>query len=65
MRRGLWRICPISTLRSFIAGPGEAFGRFLETTNPMVLWMRMMGKAWSPWLGQGDAAGKRQIAKEG
>ncbi|HYP58032.1 MAG TPA: hypothetical protein VEQ35_07065 [Beijerinckia sp.] len=43
----------------------EAFGRFLETTNPMVLWMRMMGKAWSPWLGQGDAAGKRQIAKEG
>ena len=28
-----------------------AFAQFLESTNPMLMWMRMMQLAWSPWLG--------------
>ena len=28
----------------------EAFGRFLEGANPMLLWMQWMQAAWSPWL---------------
>jgi hypothetical protein len=29
----------------------EAFGRYLEAANPLLLWMQMMQAAWSPWLG--------------
>ena len=28
----------------------ETFGRFLEATNPLLFWTRMMQVAWSPWL---------------
>jgi hypothetical protein len=29
----------------------EAFGRYLEATNPMLFWMRLVQTAWAPWLG--------------
>jgi hypothetical protein len=29
----------------------EAFGRFLETTNPFAFWARAAQMAWLPWLG--------------
>ena len=29
----------------------EAFGRFLETANPFLFWMRLAQTAWTPWLG--------------
>jgi hypothetical protein len=29
----------------------EAFGRFLEATNPFLFWMRFAQAAWKPWLG--------------
>ena len=29
----------------------EAFGRFLETANPMAFWMNALQLAWLPWLG--------------
>jgi hypothetical protein len=29
----------------------EAFGRFLEASNPLLVWTRMMEAAWSPWVG--------------
>ena len=29
----------------------EAFGRFLETTNPFALWAQVAQMAWLPWLG--------------
>ncbi len=28
----------------------EAFGRFLETTNPFAFWAQAMQLAWLPWL---------------
>ncbi len=28
----------------------EAFGRFLDASPPLLLWMRMVQLAWSPWL---------------
>jgi hypothetical protein len=28
----------------------EAFGRFLEATNPFLFWMRFAQKIWTPWL---------------
>jgi hypothetical protein len=28
----------------------EAFGRYLETTNPFDFWARAMQMAWLPWL---------------
>jgi hypothetical protein len=28
----------------------EAFGRFLETANPFVLWAQAAQMAWFPWL---------------
>ena len=31
----------------------EAFGRFLEATNPFVFWLQAVQMAWRPWL---DAA---------
>ena len=34
----------------------EAFGRFLEASNPLLAWTRMMQTAWSPWLGGLTAA---------
>src|SRR3954451_19181349 len=34
----------------------EAFGRFLEASNPMLAWTRMMQTAWLPWLGGLTAA---------
>jgi len=29
----------------------EAFGAFLESTNPWLFWMKLMQAAWEPWLG--------------
>jgi hypothetical protein len=29
----------------------EAFGRFLEATNPFLFWMRLAETAWTPWFG--------------
>ena len=29
----------------------EAFVRFLEVTNPLLFWARVMQVAWSPWIG--------------
>src|SRR3954451_16466829 len=28
----------------------EAFGRWLEVSNPLLVWTRMMEAAWSPWV---------------
>jgi hypothetical protein len=28
----------------------EAFGRYLEATNPFAFWMQAVERAWSPWL---------------
>jgi hypothetical protein len=28
----------------------EAFGRFIEATNPFVFWAQAVWLAWSPWL---------------
>ena len=28
----------------------EAFGRFLEASNPLLFWTRVMEMTWSPWL---------------
>ncbi|MGQ0445041.1 MAG: hypothetical protein ACT4O2_07940 [Beijerinckiaceae bacterium] len=37
---------------SLIAAPSfEAFGRYLEATNPFLFWMRFAQTAWTPWLG--------------
>ena len=33
----------------------EAFGRFLETANPFVLWAQAAQMAWFPWLGAASA----------
>ena len=33
----------------------EAFGRFLEATNPFLFWMRFAETAWTPWLGASAA----------
>ena len=33
----------------------EAFGRFLEATNPFLFWMRFAQTAWMPWLGTAAA----------
>jgi hypothetical protein len=33
----------------------EAFGRFLEATNPFLFWMRFAETAWTPWLGAAAA----------
>ena len=29
----------------------EAFGRYLESANPFLFWMRVAQTAWAPWLG--------------
>ena len=29
----------------------EAFGEFVESTNPWLLWLGLMQAAWEPWLG--------------
>jgi hypothetical protein len=29
----------------------DAFGCFLEATNPFLFWMRFAQTAWTPWLG--------------
>jgi hypothetical protein len=34
----------------------EAFGRFLEATNPFLFWMRFAQTAWAPWIGSGSAS---------
>ncbi|MGH6850869.1 MAG: hypothetical protein ACREDD_10545 [Methylocella sp.] len=34
----------------------EAFGRFLEATNPFLFWMRFAQAAWAPWLGATPAS---------
>jgi hypothetical protein len=28
----------------------EAFGRYLEATNPFAFWMQAIERAWSPWF---------------
>jgi hypothetical protein len=28
----------------------EAFGRFVEASNPHLVWTRVMEAAWSPWM---------------
>jgi hypothetical protein len=33
----------------------EAFGRWLEATNPFVMWMQAAQLFWSPWLGPANA----------
>ncbi len=33
----------------------EAFGRFLEATNPFLFWMRFAQTSWMPWLGAAAA----------
>ncbi|WOJ88113.1 hypothetical protein RZS28_09615 [Methylocapsa polymorpha] len=36
---------------SLLATPSfEAFGRFLEATNPFLFWTRFARMAWTPWL---------------
>lgn len=40
----------------------EAFGQFVEATNPFALWMGLMQAAWSPWLGLLGAAAPQRIA---
>jgi hypothetical protein len=38
----------------------EAFGRFLEASNPLMFWSRVMQMTWAPWLsGRIDAAPDR------
>jgi hypothetical protein len=37
---------------SVLAVPSfEAFGRYLETANPFLFWMRVAQTVWAPWLG--------------
>jgi len=37
---------------NLLAAPSfEAFGRFLETANPLVFWVKAAQMAWLPWLG--------------
>ncbi|QRM34301.1 hypothetical protein [Microvirga sp. VF16] len=31
--------------------PFEGLGRFLEATNPLLFWTRMIQASWLPWLG--------------
>jgi hypothetical protein len=33
----------------------EAFGRFLEASNPFAIWARAAQMAWLPWLGAAQA----------
>lgn len=36
---------------SLLATPSfDAFGRFLEATNPFLFWTRFAQSAWTPWL---------------
>jgi hypothetical protein len=38
----------------------EAFGRFLEASNPLLFWTRVIEMTWSPWLsGRIDATPER------
>ena len=37
-----------------------AFAEFLESANPMLMWMRMWQIAWTPWLALPRPAGKRK-----
>jgi hypothetical protein len=39
----------------------EAFGQFIESTNPFSFWMGLVQAAWSPWLGLLGAAAPRRI----
>jgi len=39
----------------------QAFGQFVEATNPFALWMGLMQAAWSPWLGWLGAAAPQRI----
>jgi hypothetical protein len=40
----------------------EAFGRFLEATNPFAFWARAAQLAWQPWLGAAAALVPRERA---
>jgi len=35
----------------------EAFGDYLRTANPFVLWATAMQAAWAPWLAMAQSAG--------
>jgi hypothetical protein len=39
----------------------ETFFHFVQATNPMLLWMRALETAWSPWLRLGEARRPPQI----
>jgi hypothetical protein len=32
--------------------PLEGLGRFLEATNPLLFWTRVIQTSWLPWLGE-------------
>jgi hypothetical protein len=34
----------------------DAFGRFLEATNPFLFWTRFARMAWTPWLSSAPAS---------
>jgi hypothetical protein len=40
----------------------EAFGQFIESTDPFSFWMGLVQAAWSPWLGLLGAAAPPRIA---
>lgn len=44
----------------------EAFARFLEATNPLAVWMRLVQAAWAPWLGAlgPPSRGPREIGRD-
>jgi len=42
----------------------ETFFRFVEAANPMIMWMRALETAWSPWLLRRDAAPSPRLGKE-
>ncbi len=42
---------------SLLAIPSfEAFGRYIESANPFLFWMRVAQTAWAPWLGSAPAS---------
>lgn len=43
----------------------EAFGRWLEATNPLSFWMQAAQLFWAPWLGMMDPATNCDLAANG
>ena len=42
--------------------PAEAFSRWLEMSNPLVVWTRVMQAAWAPWMGALAGSSKPPLA---